>query len=493
MNFSLMTIVVVVANGLTAVTAAALLMLVLWQAPGRRMNLLFAFAMVNLGAYSLANAGGRFIDDLGFNRYDATYIAIMFYGFFILGLYLFSTEFAGVRTRFSMGLALTGILLIVVHTAALWSNLLIKNIEPTPGGDGSYTGEWTLAGYGVIISEVVFLGVTAAFLYRLKDERGHSLWQAPVLVILGMGYSAFIWPIFQLPLQAVFLLLAALAMGAPVLRFELFNPMAQLNIELGRTHRELREMSYLKTQFLKNMSHELRTPLNSIIGYTQLVLNGTYGELNETQDDRLQKVIRNGNNLLNLINDVLDLNRIETGMVHLERNMAELTTMLDYVVDTVEPLAAQKGLIITREFDEMPALYVDEARMTQVFTNILANAIKFTQEGGITVRAQLIESGTMVQIEFIDTGIGIPRDQWDKVFEEFRQVDNSSTRKYEGTGLGMAITKRLIELHGGRIWLNSIVSVGTTFFVALPVQPGLPEYEQAPAALPSAMLPVAET
>lgn len=488
MNFSLTTIIVVTSNILMTVTAAALLMPVLWQAPGKRMNLYFAFSMIFLGGYGMANALGRFTGDLKLNPYDAFYATVTLYGLFILFLYLFAAEFAGVRTRFSMALGLFGATVVLLHTAALWSNLLIRDIQPTPDGDGSYTGTWTIWGYMAIMADASFVGVTAGFLYRMADERGHSLWQAPALVITGIFASVFIWPLVQIPLQAIFLLGAAISLGLPVLRFELFNPKAQAFIELGIRHRELQEMSRLKTQFLKNMSHELRTPLNSIIGYTQLVLNGTYGDLNETQDDRLQKVIRNGRNLLSLINDVLDLNRIETGLVQLERDMMELTTVLDHVVDTIEPLAAQKGLEIIREFDGMPAINADEARVRQVFMNILANAVKFTQDGGVTVRARLIESDTMVQIEFIDTGIGIPRDQWENVFEEFRQVDNTSTRKYEGTGLGMAITKRLIELHGGRIWLNSVVSVGTTFFVALPIRAlqVVPKPEPASAASPAA-------
>jgi signal transduction histidine kinase len=228
------------------------------------------------------------------------------------------------------------------------------------------------------------------------------------------------------------------------------------------------------------MSHELRTPLNSIIGYTQLVINGTYGALNDTQRDRLEKVIRNGHNLLNLINDVIDLSRIETGRFTLNRRPVQTANLLNSVLDTVEPLAAQKGLHITRDFANAPPVYADEQRVYQIITNIVANAVKFTQTGGITVRAPA-DSG-MVQFEIADTGIGIAPEQYELVFVEFEQLDNSPTREYEGTGLGMAITKRLVEMHGGRIWLNSTPGQGTTFYVTLPVAAVPPS--SAPAAPP---------
>ena len=224
-----------------------------------------------------------------------------------------------------------------------------------------------------------------------------------------------------------------------MLRYELFNPLADLNEQLASKNVELAQASRLKNQFLTNMSHELRTPLNSIIGYTELVVNGTYGEMNDTQRDRLEKVIRNGHNLLGLINDVLDLNQIETGRIVLDRKTVNARALLDQVLTTIEPLAARKGLSTTRQYEHVPVVLADEARVRQIVTNILANAVKFTHQGGITVRA--FRNGEMAQFEISDTGIGIQRELFDAVFAEFQQLDNSPTRQYEGTGLGMAITK----------------------------------------------------
>ncbi len=486
MTVSLTTVVVVTSNTITAVIAAALLMLVLWQAPNRRMNQMFAVSMFLLAAYSVANAFGRFIDDMDWDPAHATYAAITFYGFFVITIFWFASEFAQNRTLVARFMRVFGLAMIVILIPALWSKLLLVNIEPAPNHNGSYRGDWTSFGLVVISTQAIYLSATAILLYNMKDERGRALWKAPAWVIVALAFSAFIWPLVQIPAQAVFLAIAAWALGGPVLRFELFNPQVRFNAELAKTNRELLEMSRLKTQFLRNMSHELRTPLNSIIGYTQLLMTGLYGELNQTQEDRLEKVIRNGQNLLGLINDVLDLNRIETGHVKLECCQVATTTLLDYVMDNLEVQASPKGLTLTREFDGAPPVYADETRLRQIMTNIVGNAIKFTDSGGVTVRASQVDEHH-IQIEVKDTGIGIPHEMWNAVFEEFRQVDESSTKRHEGTGLGMAITKRLVELHGGCIWLDSAPGKGTTFFVKLPVQlPASP----AEAAIPVATSPV---
>ncbi len=480
MTFTATTIFVLFANGLTAIVTAALLMLVLFQAPQRRMNQYFALAMLMLGSYSVANAFGRFIDDLRLDPVPTTYIAVALYGVFVVTMFFFASEFAQTYTRTTRAMRVVGLTLVVVQNGALWGGLVVTNIRPTTDQSGSYLSDWTTYGQGLVVTSLTYLVVTAVVLYRMPDERGRSLWKAPVLVIAGLFSYLLIWPAAHLPLQALFLALAALALGLPVLRYELFNPLANVHAELAQRNLDLNETSRLKSQFLANMSHELRTPLNSIIGYTELVLNGTYGALNDTQHDRLEKVIRNGHNLLGLINDVLDLNRIESG--HVSLNLTRVTTpdLLDSVLDLMQPLAAKKGLVITRDYAQAPAVFADAARLRQILTNITANAVKFTHQGGVTVRARA--DSDHVRFEIADTGIGIALDQIDTVFAEFRQIDNSTTREYEGTGLGMAITKRLVEMHGGRIWLESTPGEGTTFFVTMPTTRPSPERTAARAA-----------
>jgi signal transduction histidine kinase len=467
MTLSTTTIVVLASNGLMAVVAMALLMLVLWQDARRRMNQYFAAAMLLLAAYGVTNGFGRFIDPLGLNATRATYAAVSLYGIFIVLVFFFASEFALSHLLAVRVMRILGLALVITSNVALWNRSLMTNIRPTGAGDGSYQGDWTALGRVTMLAALLYLIVSAVVLYRMPDERGRSMWKAPVLMIAAAISATFIWPAAHIPLQAIFLATTALVLGIPVLRYELFNPLAELNAELARKNIELHESNRMKSQFLANISHELRTPLNSIIGYTELICNGTYGALNDTQRDRLQKVIRNGYNLLALVNDVLDLNRIETGRATLERRTITTGPLLDSVLDTIAPLATRKGLIITRDFSDAPPVFADETRLRQIVTNIVSNAVKFTQQGGVTVRA--FGANDMVRFEFADTGVGIAPDQYDKVFEEFQQLENTVTREYEGTGLGMAITKKLVELHGGRIWLESMPGRGTTFFVTLPV------------------------
>jgi signal transduction histidine kinase/CheY-like chemotaxis protein len=463
---SLTTLIVLTANGSAAVIAAGMLMLVLWQAPHQRANQLFALTMLALGAYCVANSFGRFIDDLSLDPRVTTYLAIMLYALFAVAMFFFTSEFATAYTPVMRAMRIAGVVLIFTQNLALWSDNVLVNIRPRGTNAGDYQGDWQPLGLlssGLIIA---YLLLSAAILRCSHDDRARSLWPAPLWVVGGLLSSMIIWPRVPVPLNAVLLAVSALALGLPVLRHELFNPLANMNAELAQRNVDLEEASRMKSQFLANMSHELRTPLNSIIGYTELVLNGTYGALNDVQHDRLSKVVRNGHNLLALINDVLDLNRIEAGHVALDRRELDTAALLEHVLITIEPLAAHKGLRIVRDFDGAPPLYADETRIHQIVTNILANAIKFTDQGSVTIRARAENS--MVQLVIADTGIGIAPDQRDAVFAEFQQVDNSSTRRYEGTGLGMAITKRLVELHGGTIGLDSTPGQGTTFYVNLP-------------------------
>jgi signal transduction histidine kinase len=467
MTLSLTTIIVVTFNALAGVVAAALLMLVLWQAPRHRMNQLFALVMLALGAYSATNAMGRFVDDLHLDARIALYVAISFFAIYAIAIFFFAVEFAQVRTPIMLAMRATGYVIIAVNLTALWTDNMRTNIRPLEGGD--YTADFTLFGYFAVATLMLYMTFSAVVLYRHPDERARSLWPAPLLVICNTLASTFIWPFFHIPLGALFLAASGVALGLPVLRYELFNPLANLNAALAEKNKDLREVSEMKSRFLASMSHELRTPLNSIIGYTELIMNGTYGALNDTQRDRLEKVIRNGHNLLDLINGVLDLNRIETGQITLESKRVATADLLNGVLDLIAPLASEKGLTFTRQFDSAPPLHADETRVRQIITNIVANAVKFTPRGSVTVRA--FPANGMVQFEIEDTGIGIPADQINRVFEEFQRVEQAGAREYEGTGLGMTITKRLVEMHGGRIWLTSQPGQGTTFFVTLPAAP----------------------
>lgn len=466
MTLSTTTIIVLAANSLTAVVCAALLMLVLWQAPHQRANQLFALVMLTLGIYSAINGFSRFVGQLNLDPQPIFFLATTFYALFVVAIFFFASEFAQSRTPTIWIMWITGLILLAFQGLALWTGNLTTNMRPVDSHDGGYQWEFTSLGLFAAATLMAYLLATSVILYRMSNERGRLLWPAPLLVIGSAVSASFVWPIVPIPSSALLLACAAGYMGWHVLRYELFNPRAEMHKQLALKNIELEAANQLKSQFLTNMSHELRTPLNSIIGYTELVINGTYGALNDTQRDRLEKVIRNGHNLLSLIKDVLDLSKIDAGRVVLERRSIPTAPLLDSVLATVEPLALRKGLVVEREFNDAPPLYADETRVRQIMINIVANAVKFTDRGRVIVRA--FGEGSAVQLEIADTGIGIHPDQYDAVFAEFQQLDNSSTRRHEGSGLGMAITKKLVELHGGQIWLESAPDQGTTFFVRMP-------------------------
>jgi signal transduction histidine kinase len=224
-----------------------------------------------------------------------------------------------------------------------------------------------------------------------------------------------------------------------------------------------------KSQFLANMSHELRTPLNAILGYTELIMDRIYGDLSPTLEEILERIDTNGRVLLRLINDVLDLSKIEAGQLSLSVVDYSFEEVVNSVVTAVASLAAEKQLSLKADIPgDLPPIRGDEQRIAQVLLNLVGNAIKFTEEGEVQIRASM--SGDVLTVSVRDTGPGIAPENQAKIFEEFQQVDASSTRRKGGSGLGLAIAKRLVEMHKGRIWLESERGRGSTFFFSLPVQ-----------------------
>ena len=238
--------------------------------------------------------------------------------------------------------------------------------------------------------------------------------------------------------------------------------------EIQDKSRQLEEASQHKSQFLANMSHELRTPLNAILGYTELMADGAYGEPSEKMLGILKRLEANGRHLLGLINDVLDLSKIEAGQLVLELSDYSVQDIAQTVRSTLEPLAADKKLGFKVEIaSQLPPGRGDGRRLTQVLINLVGNAIKFTDAGEIVIKAEANNGSFHVSVR--DTGPGISADDQSKLFQEFQQADNAITRKKGGTGLGLAISKRIIEMHGGRIWVESQPGQGSTFAFTLPV------------------------
>jgi signal transduction histidine kinase len=238
--------------------------------------------------------------------------------------------------------------------------------------------------------------------------------------------------------------------------------------EIQDKSRQLEEASQHKSQFLANMSHELRTPLNAILGYTELMADGAYGEPSEKMMGVLKRLESNGKHLLGLINDVLDLSKIEAGQLVLELSDYSVQDIAQTVRSTLEPLAADKKLAFKLEVaPQLPPGRGDGRRLTQVLINLVGNAIKFTDAGEVAIKAEANNDSFHVSVR--DTGPGISAADQAKLFQEFQQADNAITKKKGGTGLGLAISKRIIEMHGGKIWVESQPGQGSTFAFTLPV------------------------
>ncbi len=263
---------------------------------------------------------------------------------------------------------------------------------------------------------------------------------------------------------------------------------ARLLDEISRANEQLKELDRLKTQFLANMSHELRTPLNSIIGFSRVMLKGIDGELNDMQTQDLSTIYNSGQHLLGLINNILDLSKIEARMMEIQPEYMELGEIVDSVLAAAKGLTKDQPIELYRDLEPgLPQVWGDPQRIRQVLLNLVSNAAKFTQEGSITVRAFRRDgdpetgAAPCVQVDVIDTGIGIPADKLDTIFEAFQQVDGSTTRQYEGTGLGLPISKNFIDLHGGQMWVTSQVGVGSTFSFTVPLHPAVTEASETVA------------
>jgi signal transduction histidine kinase len=242
---------------------------------------------------------------------------------------------------------------------------------------------------------------------------------------------------------------------------------ARLFREIEIKSRELAAASQHKSEFLANMSHELRTPLNAIIGFSEVLAEKMFGELNEKQEEYSKDIHASGQHLLSLINDILDLSKIEAGRMELELSDFHLPTALDSALTLVRERAGRRSIALHLSVDErLGPIQADERKVRQVVLNLLSNAIKFTPEGGrIEVRAT--SQDDFVEVSISDTGVGIAPGDQDAVFEEFRQV-GTADKKVEGTGLGLTLCRKFVELHGGRIWVKSQVGVGSTFTFTIP-------------------------
>ena len=239
--------------------------------------------------------------------------------------------------------------------------------------------------------------------------------------------------------------------------------------ELKRLNEQLQQASKAKSNFLANMSHELRTPMNAILGFVEMMLDEIYGEIPPELREPLTDVQTNGKHLLRLINDVLDLSKIEAGRMELVLAEYSVADVVETVRTSLQSLAREKGLEFAAGVeDDIPLALGDGKRITQCLMNLVGNALKFSKHGRVAVWVE--QQGDNLLYRVSDNGIGIPKEELENIFEEFQQVDTAITREFSGTGLGLNITKKFVEMHGGRIWVESELGKGSTFFFTIPLR-----------------------
>ena len=250
---------------------------------------------------------------------------------------------------------------------------------------------------------------------------------------------------------------------------QLYDAQRRAAHQLRVLNGELEQASRAKSNFLASMSHELRTPMNAILGFTEMIRDGLYGEIPPEIQEPVSDIHTCGKQLLGLINNVLDLSKIEAGHMELALGEYVVEDIVSTVKGSLRSLAATKGLdLVTTVSPDLPLAVGDGKRITQCLMNLAGNALKFTREGRVEIRAE--REGEHLRFAVADTGIGIPADQLDGIFEEFRQADATVSRDFGGTGLGLSITRKLVELHGGRIWVESVPGQGSTFFFSIPLR-----------------------
>jgi len=260
--------------------------------------------------------------------------------------------------------------------------------------------------------------------------------------------------------------------------------------ELTNHVQELERATRLKSEFLANMSHELRTPLNAVIGFAEVLLDGTYGTLNDKQSECTRDVLAGGRHLLSLINDILDMSKIEAGKMELAREDLDLAEVAAQALTLVRPQAAAKSILLLVDVPPSTLVHTDGARIRQVFVNLLSNAVKFTPEKGtVGIEVRIVDDKAKITV--FDTGIGIAKEHAGKIFQDFSQVDGSITRRFGGTGLGLAISKKLVEMQGGTIGFDSARGKGSRFFFTVPLakQQSRPAFGVAPVAMRSSAAP----
>ena len=472
-----------------------------------RLNVLFSLMILSIALWNSGTFMLHVVELAGLPGAE-TWLTVALLGLLSLPLafYLLALEFSGLTapafTRVSVGTGLVGL-------AVIWAMIFATGfgIQVTvhPHGALKYTlnshsSHLVLALVYAVSYFALAEGVLLWPIYAARQRREAILESKRLLALGGAlavaaGLPGIVPALSQYPLDSALMITASLLVAYPILKEQLSAPLAELNTQLADANRRLQEAntalqaSYLKakesdrlkSEFVANMSHELRTPLNAIIGFTKVILNEIDGPLTDMQREDLTAIYSSSQHLLRLVNDILDLSKIEAGKMELHKEWVDIKELVYGVMATTITLIGDKDIkLVERVTGGLPPVYVDRTRIRQVILNLLSNAAKFTERGTITLTVDRLvetvesqgESHPQLFLLFTvaDTGIGIAPEDIPIVFEEFRQVDSSLARQAEGTGLGLPISKRLVEMHGGRLWIESQVGVGSRFCFTLPFQ-----------------------
>ncbi len=497
-------------NWLALSIAAGLIFVMLIQPQRSRYNWWFAAMLVALSVWAYF-AMARVIPDLSPWDETGSFYAL-FMGLVSVPVALFGFVVALVRPRDGLAGIFLGVGIAALGAVFV---LLVRDDVVRYHVTGGTRVEFELLTIGQVTAAFIGLYLLLSYLYlHISSDPLVKPLRLPV-ALMALGFAKNLIPSLRLPPLSIGLMIAAvLLIGHRLLRWQVFNPLREIQEELRVANSDLRQMAHevtstrtgarrleddlrevtrAKSEFLTNMSHELRTPLNSIVGYSELLSKGVYGDLNERQMDRVGKIFGNSLNLLALINDVLDLNRIEGGRLDLNLGTVRPGALIRSLVADLEEDAARKGLALHTDLpDPLRLIHADEMRIRQALANVFNNAIRYTLAGDVRVTARNITvqngqsrefplpiTGWLADREWIvisveDTGMGIAPEQQAAIFEEFRTSGGTSQH---GHGLGLAITRKLVEMHTGRVWMNSRVGKGSTFFVALPASADVEPYE----------------
>jgi signal transduction histidine kinase len=421
-----------------------------------------------------------------------TWLRLSFVGLLAIPLILYGMSLEGgelANPTFKRATIAVGLFGLLVAWAGMlgetyWSGVHVAS-------DGSIVSHYEAGAWLFILTLIYCLayfalaeGVLLWPLYKARQggggvERSQLLFAlGGALAVLG-GVLTGLPIVWRYPLDSLLMIGSSLVYAYLIMEEQYLNPWRELNRELAAANEKLKEADRLKNEFVATISHELRTPLNSIIGFTKLILNEIDGPLNELQRIDLTAIYTSSQHLLSLVNDVLDFSKIAAGKMELHKEMLDFREIVVGVMSTTLALVGDKDIELIEEVEEnLPTVYADRVRIRQVILNLMSNAVKFTEEGSITLRVKRITEevrldGQRRTMPFIlcsvtDTGMGVAEKDIPIVFEEFRQLDGSTARQAEGTGLGLPISKRLVEMHGGRLWAESKVGVGSTFSFTLP-------------------------